>query len=69
MVHAVEVLPHQQRQGVATWIMRAAAHWGQAQGAQHLSVLCVEANTRAQALYAKLGFAPVGRYHYRQSPE
>jgi len=69
MVHAVEVLPHQQRQGVATWIMRAAAHWGAAQGADRLSVLCVEANTRAQALYAKLGFAPVGRYHYRQSPE
>ncbi|NUH65304.1 GNAT family N-acetyltransferase [Sulfitobacter sp. S0837] len=69
MVHAVEVLPHQQRQGVATWIMRAAAHWGQAQGASQLSVLCVEANARAQALYAKLGFAPVGRYHYRQSTE
>ncbi len=69
MVHAVEVLPHQQRQGVATWIMRAAAHWGQAQGAERLSVLCVEENARALALYAKLGFAPVGRYHYRQSPE
>ena len=69
MVHAVEVLPHQQRQGVATWIMRAAAHWGQARGARHLSVLCVEENTRAQALYAKLGFVPVGQYHYRQSPD
>lgn len=69
MVHAVEVLPHQQRQGVATWIMRAAAHWGQAQGARELSVLCVEENARAQALYAKLGFAPVGRYHYRKSPD
>ena len=69
MVHAVEVLPHQQRQGVATWIMRAAAHWGQAQGAKRLSVLCVDTNTRAQALYAKLGFAPVGHYHYRQNTE
>ena len=49
--------------------MRAAAHWGQAQGAARLSVLCVDTNIRAQALYAKLGFAPVGHYHYRQSTE
>lgn len=69
MVHAVEVLPHQRRQGVAQWIMRAAAFWGQAQGAHTISVLCVDANTAANALYRALGFAPVARYHYRQSPE
>lgn len=69
MVHAVVVLPHQRRQGVADWIMRAAAFWGQAQGATHLSVLCVEANEPGNALYRALGFEQVGRYHYRVRPE
>ncbi|QUJ75919.1 GNAT family N-acetyltransferase [Sulfitobacter albidus] len=69
MVHAVEVLEHQRRQGVAEWIMRAAAFWGRDAGAAHLSVLCVAQNAPANALYQKLGFAEVGRYHYRQPPE
>ncbi|AXI49033.1 GNAT family N-acetyltransferase [Sulfitobacter sp. SK012] len=69
MVHAVEVVPHQRRQGVAEWIMRAAAFWAQEQGAAHLSVLCVTQNTAANALYTKLGFARAGRYHYRQPTE
>ena len=69
MVHAVEVLPHQRRQGVAEWIMRAAAIWGKAQGARDLAVLCVTENRAANALYAKLGFENVGRYHYRIGPE
>jgi GNAT superfamily N-acetyltransferase len=69
MVHAVEVLPHQRRQGVANWIMRAAAFWTQGQGATHIAVLCVDSNTGANALYRSLGFAVAGRYHYRKSPE
>lgn len=69
MVHAVEVLPHQRRQGVAEWIMRAAAFWGKAHGARHLAVLCVTENRSANALYSKLGFEMVGRYHYRIAPK
>ncbi len=69
MVHAVEVLPHQRRQGVAQWMMRRAAFWGQAQGAHHLAVLCVEQNKGANALYQALGFTTAGRYHYRQRSE
>lgn len=69
MVHAVEVLPHQRRQGVAEWIMRAAAIWGKTQGAQDLAVLCVTENKAANALYAKLGFELAGRYHYRIGPD
>lgn len=69
MVHAVEVLPAQRNQGVAEWIMRAAAFWGHANGAKDIAVLCVSANKPANALYTKLGFAPVGTYHYRQHPE
>lgn len=69
MVHAVEVLGHQRRMGVAQWMMRAAAFWGQAQGAQQIAVLCVEDNLPANRFYQSLGFAPVGRYHYRHLPD
>lgn len=69
MVHAVEVLPHQRKMGVAQWMMRAAAFWAERQGASHLAVLCVAQNKPANALYTKLGFTPVGTYHYRQYPE
>ena len=69
MVHAVEVPPHQRRKGVAGWIMRRAAFWGAAQGASHMSVLCVEENTAANALYQGLGFSKAGRYHYRIKPD
>jgi GNAT superfamily N-acetyltransferase len=69
MVHAVEVLEHQRKQGVAEWIMRAAAIWAAKQGANEISVLCVTENKPANALYTKLGFTPVGTYHYRQAPE
>ena len=69
MVHAVEVLAHQRKQGVAQWMMRAAAFWGVKQGATHIAVLCVAENKPANELYTKLGFTPVGTYHYRQSPD
>ncbi len=66
MVHAVEVLPHQRRQGVAVWMMRKAAFWAEEQGATHVSVLCTQANEPANALYSSLGMTCVGQYHYRQ---
>ncbi|WP_299620302.1 GNAT family N-acetyltransferase [uncultured Tateyamaria sp.] len=69
MVHAVEVLEHQRRQGVAGWIMRAAAFWAQNHGADRMAVLCVEANQPANALYQRLGFRKLCGYHYRQHPE
>ena len=50
-------------------MMRRAALWGQAQGARHLAVLCVEHNQGANRLYQALGFVEVGRYHYRHIPE
>jgi GNAT superfamily N-acetyltransferase len=68
MVHAVEVLPEQRRQGVAGWIMRAAAFWAERKGAQTLAVLATQANAGAQALYSALGFVKAGQYHYRQRP-
>ena len=69
MVHAVEVLEHQRGMGVAKWMMRRAALWAQARGATHLAVLCAKENAPANRLYQGLGFAHVGDYHYRQSPD
>lgn len=69
MVHAVEVLPHQRRQGVASWIMRRAAFWAQENGAETLAVLCTQQNTAANLLYQRLGFRKLCGYHYRQHPE
>lgn len=65
MVHAVEILPRQRRNGLAAWMMRKAAFWAEEQGAQTMSVLCTKANTGANALYSSLGMAVVGEYHYR----
>ena len=69
MVHAVEVLQHQRRQGVANWIMRAAGHWAAQNDADHIAVLCTHANTAANMLYQRLGFRKRCGYHYRQKPE
>lgn len=69
MVHAVEVLPHQRRQGVAGWIMRRAAFWAQENGAETLAVLCTRENVAANQLYQRLGFRKLCGYHYRQHPE
>ncbi len=65
MVHAVEVLPHQRRQGVAGWMMRAAALWAAPQGATHVAALVTRDNAAGNALYAALGMTPAGGYHYR----
>lgn len=69
MVHAVEVLTHQRKQGMAGWFMRTAAHWAQQHGATDLSVVCTQDNAGANALYASLGMALVGQYHYRKHPD
>ena len=68
MVHAVEVLDHQRRQGVAQWIMRRAAFWAGDNGAHTLAALTTAANGPANALYQQLGFAAVDGYHYRICP-
>lgn len=69
MVHAVEVLRNQRRQGVGRWIMRQAAFWARAQGAETLAVICTRANTPGLSLYSALGFETLGQYHYRARPQ
>lgn len=66
MVHAIEVIGAQRRQGVGRNILRAAAFWAQDQGAAWLGLAVTRANRPANALYASLGMAVVGQYHYRK---
>ena len=68
MVHAVEVLEHQRRQGVAQWIMRRAAFWARDNGAHTLAVLTTASNGPANARFQRLGFDPAPGYHYRILP-
>lgn len=68
MVHAIEVLTHQRRHRMAHWFMREAAYWTRDNGGHTLSVICTRANMPANALYASLGMAHVGEYHYRHLP-
>ena len=69
MVHAVEVLPHQRGQKVATCLMRAAAFWAAGQGAFQIAVLCTRANCAANGLYSSMGMQLSGFYHYRIQKE
>lgn len=65
MLHALEVLKAQRRQGAGLAMMRAAANWAETQGATRFSLVVTRANTGARALYASLGLEVVGQYHYR----
>lgn len=66
MLHALEVVPALRRQGSAQNILRAAAQWAKAEGADRLSLVVTVANAPARALYASMGMVEVGAYHYRQ---
>jgi N-acetylglutamate synthase len=65
MLHALEVLDARRRQGAGLAMLRAAANWAEAQGATRFSLVVTRANAGARALYASLGMAVVGQYHYR----
>ena len=69
MLHALEVHPRFRRRGVARHVMAGAVHWARAQGARDFGLVVTKANAAAQALYASLGLARVGQYHYRMRQE
>lgn len=69
MLHAMYVLPHQRKQGMARWFMRLAAFWARDNGATSLSVVCTQDNVAANALYSDLGMTHMGQYHYRKHKE
>jgi N-acetylglutamate synthase len=69
MVHAIEVLARLRRQGAARLLMEGAARFAAERGAAWLALAVAEANVPARGLYARLGMAEAGGYHYRIAPE
>lgn len=65
MVHALVVIARARRCGMGRRMMLQAARWAGGAGADQIAALCTAANPAGNALYASLGFALVGRYHYR----
>jgi ribosomal-protein-alanine N-acetyltransferase len=59
-VTTVAVAPDCQHQGVATVMLLDAVATSLDHGARHLSLEVAASNTRAQNLYRRFGFAPVG---------
>lgn len=59
-VTTVAVAPGQQHRGVGTALLLHAVRISLAEGARHLSLEVAAGNQRAQALYRRFGFAPVG---------
>jgi GNAT superfamily N-acetyltransferase len=66
MMHALEVLTRHRREGMGRYIMQQAAFWALDQGAGYISCVCRRDNAGANRLYASLGMALVGQYHYRK---
>jgi ribosomal protein S18 acetylase RimI-like enzyme len=69
MLHALEITPDQRRQGCAGHLLRAAAVWAAAEGADTISLVVTEANAPARALYVSAGMVVAGQYHYREAPQ
>jgi ribosomal protein S18 acetylase RimI-like enzyme len=69
MLHALEILPRFRRRGLGRQMMAGAVHWARAQGARDFGLVVTKANAAARALYASLGLARVGQYHYRMTQE
>ena len=65
MIHAIEVQPEHRRKGGGGLLMRGAASFAAEHGAEWLALAVTEANAPARALYARLGIARAGSYHYR----
>jgi ribosomal-protein-alanine N-acetyltransferase len=59
-VTTVAVAPDHQHRGIGTTLMLDAVGTSLAEGARHLSLEVAASNERAQALYRRFGFAPVG---------
>ncbi|MGH9091500.1 MAG: ribosomal protein S18-alanine N-acetyltransferase [Acidimicrobiales bacterium] len=70
-VTTVAVAPEHQRRGVGTALMLEAARTALDAGSRHLSLEVAAGNERAQALYRRFGFAPVGlrKGYYQRTGE
>jgi GNAT superfamily N-acetyltransferase len=68
MLSALVVAPDARRRGLGARLTRGAAGWAAAQGASTLALAVTRGNAPARALYAGLGMAEAGAYHYRIAP-
>ncbi len=66
--HSVVSDPNRRRQGYGRRIMAGLAHWAAEQGARAACLEVEAANRPALALYDRLGFRELYRYHYRRQP-
>ncbi len=67
-IYSMAVLPEARRRGIATQILNALTVAGAERGLRNYWLMVTAANTGAQELYTRAGFAEQGRYHYRQAP-
>lgn len=67
-LHALAVPPRMQRKGAGRAMVMVAAMWAREHGLSRFALAVTRANAPARALYASLGMADVGRYHYRIRP-
>ncbi|MEM1302554.1 MAG: GNAT family N-acetyltransferase [Pseudomonadota bacterium] len=65
MIHGVETLSAYRRKGVGRWIMVAACNWCVENRIDWLTLITVNSNVAANALYTSIGMTAVGQYHYR----
>ncbi|NNK79650.1 MAG: GNAT family N-acetyltransferase [Litoreibacter sp.] len=65
MLHALEILEDERRQGLGRNLALAAAKWALGQGATDFALAVTRANRAATALYSSLGMRECGAYHYR----
>ncbi|MEM7269937.1 MAG: GNAT family N-acetyltransferase [Pseudomonadota bacterium] len=69
MIHAIEVIPAQRRQGAARRLITGAANFAADNGASKLALAVTRANAPANALYQSLGMTAAAKYHYRIRPD
>ena len=67
-IYGMATHPDCRRQGVAGAVLAALMDHAATAGSKELWLMVTNANTGAQELYRRAGFAEVGRYHYRQAP-
>lgn len=67
-IYCLAVDPAYRRQGLAQATIHGLLQKATTVGVNHVWLQVVEANTPARALYDRLGFRAVSRYHYRVRP-
>ncbi|MBB5517009.1 ribosomal protein S18 acetylase RimI-like enzyme [Rubricella aquisinus] len=65
VLHALYVATRARRAGLGRDMTLGAARWAAAHGADRFVLLVTEANAPARALYTRMGFTEISRYHYR----